>query len=693
MKGDEFSGSVVKIATRIGAIIVAIGVLYLGSIFLSRYLFPPGQVFEPDARLTATTPPLRRPVRVNADKVLRQLLADEDTDRDLKITVDDRAGGGGRGDKVFVFADTAGVRHSVLGAYALSNLLQELARARARGERAAVLEPARIYENAVDRTSRLIREQYWDGLTRRVDEEFLPRMFTDEKAASTDGLNHLYVPDGDSVALGYFRGAASRHPEWKLEVDTLPAGITPEYVRGLDGRHGVLALALREEGGRLRGVPFVVPGGRFNEMYGWDSYFEALGLLTDGRVEPARDMVDNFVYEIERYGKILNANRSYYLTRSQPPFLTAMARAVHARLPDDERGRAWLGRATAAAAREYETVWTAPPRLTDTGLSRYYGEGLGPCPEVEPGHYDSVVRPYAAAAGVSPADYLKGYVEGRFQSPELAAFFTHDRAVRESGHDTTCRFGGRTADFVTVDLNSLLYKYEIDIADALEEVYAEKRLLGGEAPDPAPWREKAKRRQRLMNELMWDATRGMFFDYDFVHHRRSTYVSATVFYPLWAGLATPEQAAAVVKNALPLLEQPGGLAASAESSRGPLSADRPQRQWDYPFGWAPHQMLAWQGLRDYGFAADADRLAYKWLYMIARNAADFNGTVPEKFDVVRKTHQVFAEYGNVGTGFSYITREGFGWMNASFEVGLAALPPGLREKLRKLTPPEEVFDR
>ena len=142
---------------------------------------------------------------------------------------------------------------------------------------------------------------------------------------------------------------------------------------------------------------------------------------------------------------------------------------------------------------------------------------------------------------------------------------------------------------------------------------------------------------------------------------------------------------------MPLFEVAGGLVAGTKASRGEVTPERPQRQWDYPFGWPPHQMLAWQGLVDYGYRDAAERLAYRWLLMITENAAAYNGTVPEKYDVVNRTHQVFVEYGNVGTQFDYITREGFGWMNASYQVGLALLTPDERTKLEALTPVDVAF--
>ncbi len=637
--------------------------------------------------------PLSSSIKVKVEQTFQRLLADEDTDGDAKITIDDRqTGTSAKGDKKFTLESPDGKCAVVNDTCQLSLLLQELALARENGARELEVTPAMMAERPADRISRLIRERYWDALTRRIDAEHLSAMLTDEKQVSVDGYRHLYVPGDDLAAFAYFEKAGSLHPEWKLKVGLLPENITPEYVRGLDGRHGILSLRLIDDNGAIKGVPFVVPGGRFNEMYGWDSYFESLGLIADGRPELARAMVDNFVYQIEHYEKILNANRSYYLTRSQPPFLTSMALAVYNSGSKDAAQKEWLAGVFRAAIKEYRQVWTGPERLTGTGLSRYFDSGRGPCPEVEPRHYDSMIRPYADAVGLSPAEWLAQYEAGKIASPEMDKFFIHDRAVRESGHDTTWRFDNRTADFVSVDLNSLLYKHETDIADTIQnELGGSLRMPDGAVETPKPWRDRASRRKAVMNKLMWSQEQGMFFDYDFINRKRSGYVSATTFYPLWAGIATRQQAAALVKNALPLLEMPGGVAATAEKSRGPVTEARPQRQWDYPYGWAPHQMLIWEGLSNYGYGQDARRLAYKWLYMITRNAADYNGVIPEKYDVAAMTHQVFAGYGNVGTQFSYITKEGFGWMNASFQVGLKLLTPEMRDKLNGLAKPEQVF--
>ena len=634
------------------------------------------------------------PIRVRVEETLDSLVQDEDTDNDRKITIDDpHQGGTPRGDKRFWLTSTGGRRFEVAGTYYLANLLQELTLAKEEGRSIAVLEPGKIFEPPADRIGRMIRVYFWDGLTRHVDAAGLTAMLRDDKTSTTDGRRYVYVPRTDTAALGYFSAYASAHPELNVSVVSLPDRVTPEYVRSLDGRHGLLTLALRPApSGGLEGVPFVVPGGRFNEMYGWDSYFIALGLLHDDRVSLARSMVDNFVYEIRRYGKILNANRTYYLTRSQPPFLTSMIRAVYPRLPHNRGTARWLRGALEASIDEYTNVWMSPGHLTATGLSRYFDTGTGPSPEVEPGHFDPIYAPYAKKAGMDIRAFERAYESGALHVPDLDLFFVHDRAMRESGHDTSYRLLDLCADLATVDLNSLLYRIESDIADIIQsEFRGSFTRPGGRKMSAAEWRSRAERRKALMDRYLWNPDRGLYFDYDVREKRQRPYVSATTFYPLWAGAATKEQAASLVRHALPLLESAGGILSSDEASRGPVSPERPERQWDYPNGWAPHQMIVWRGLINYGYDSVASRLAYRWLYTITSNAVNYNGTIPEKFDIVRRTHRVFAEYGNVGTTFSYITREGFGWTNASYQLGLDLLSPSLRDELNRLLPPEWIF--
>ncbi len=640
---------------------------------------------------------------------LWRLTAQEDTDGDQKITLHDHT-------TPFVLRDDrdAPVR-TLTDFYQMSVLLQELKRADDQHEKEIAMDHLQLDESALDRTHRFIKDYFWNALTRRIDAQHLDQVVRDSKI--TAKYDYLYVPAGDPVAARYFQAitdsARGRHRSPPLKVIVLPPPdkITGDWVRNLDGAHGLMSLKLETnaQGEPVCGVPYVVPGGRFNELYYWDSYFTLLGLLQDGRTDLARGIADNLLYEVQYYGKVPNGNRTYYLTRSQPPFLTSIVRAVYASGKTD---KVWLAAALKTALMEYRNVWLGRDRLVKTGpyeLSRYYDEGNGPCPEVEPGHYDEKLQPWLAQIKSTNADlpltphrFLNEYLySGQYarllaDGMTLDEFFKHDRADRESGHDTTHRFDDRTADFVSVDLNTLLYKYETDFADLIaSEFGGDLPELGDDFRTAESWRQRAARRKTAMLALMWDPARGYFFDYDFARQQRSTYISATGLWPLWAHLlearnpAELAEAKRAAAYACEKLEQTAGLSATARESVE-SARHRDGRQWDYPYGWAPHQMLAWQGLKNYGLEDDARRLAYRWLYTITKNAHDYNGTIPEKFNVVTGSHDVFVEYGNVGTKFAYIATEGFGWMNASFEVGLTFLSPAQITDLHQLKPPAAV---
>ncbi len=633
-------------------------------------------------------------VRVDVNAAISALVDEEDVDGDRKITIADCGGPHTtRGDKKFLLRSVDGRRLEVSGTYYLSNLLQELTLARERGEDTADIAADRIFEAPTLHLSRIIRDVCWSGLTRRMDAGGLHAILADEKMTARGGLTYVYVPEEDTAAVGYYRGVVSGKAFDTVRLMTVPPVMTEKFLHTLDGRHGILSLALAAgAGGESTPVPFVVPGGRFNELYGWDSYFITLGLIADRKFEMARSMVDQHVYEIMRYGKILNANRTYYLTRSQPPFLTSMARAVYETMEKNDVSRAWLRSVLIAAIREHAAVWMGPDRLTRTGLSRYFDTGTGPCPEVEAGHYDDVFANFARRHRMTPREFEQAYRRGAVKDRELDDYFLHDRAMRESGHDTSYRLVGRAANLATVDLNALLYKIETDIAELLRDEFSGALSIGeGKTVRSTEYAAMAVKRKVLVNTYLWDADSGIYYDYDAVKRARTGYLSAASLYPLWAGLASPEQAASLVARALPVLELPGGIASSSEASRGAVSAERKERQWDFPNGWPPHQMLAWEGLRRYGYDSIAMRLAYRWLYTMTINAVNYNGTITEKLNVEARTHDVFAEYGNVGTKFSYITREGFGWSNASYQVGLPLLTPSMREALDRLVPPEWLF--
>ena len=609
-------------------------------------------------------------------KILDALLQQEDTDGDKKITVEDK------GPKAFKIKSVSGEEYVIKGTYHLSNLMQELVIAKNEGDVIAEIPLNHIEEMPSVRVSRMIKDYFWKGLTRIMDEKGIEKLIHDTKNESLASSKlRIYIPFKDELAFQYYQKLEKCLP---IEAILLPEQVTPEYVKSINNKPGILSLKLESNGDTIKGVPFVVPGGRFNEMYGWDSYFESVGLLIDGKVELAKAMADNFQYEIEYYGKILNANRSYYLTRTQPPFYSSLIREIFEITQDKD----WLKSHLKTAIKEYETVWMVKgKRMTENGLNRYLAEGIGMPPECEKGHFDAVLKPFADAVKLSIEDFISKYQSGEIKSPELDSYFVHDRTVRESGHDTSYRIEGNCGDLNLVELNAMLYKYETDFAELIESEFNSKF----ESYSTTYWQQMAEARKKAVNKYLWNENKGLYFDYNVVTNTQSNFVAASTLAPLWANLCSSEQAERLIKNALPLLKEKGGIAGCDKASRGEISPERPARQWDYPNGWAPHQMMAWKGLIANGFAEEAQELIYRWLYMITKNAVDYNGTIPEKYDVVEATHKVFAEYGNVGTDFEYITQEGFGWMNASYQYGLSLLDKSYSNKLDQLQAPESIF--
>ena len=246
-------------------------------------------------------------------------------------------------------------------------------------------------------------------------------------------------------------------------------------------------------------------------------------------------------------------------------------------------------------------------------------------------------------------------------------------------------------DLNLVELNAFLYKYETDFALLIRNEFEDHfTTASGKKYTSQYFKIRAKERKERVNQLLWNESEHCYFDYHWKTQRPHPFISATSLLPLWAELCSHEQAEQLVTYILPKLKEKGGISSCTEESRGTLGPNRPQKQWDYPNGWAPHQMMIWKGLLQYGYRDEAQELIYRWLYMITKNAVDYNGTIPEKYDVVQATHKVFAEYGNVGTDFEYITTEGFGWMNASFQYGLSLLEKQFITRVFKKNMP--VFD-
>ncbi|KAK5168161.1 alpha,alpha-trehalase nth1 [Saxophila tyrrhenica] len=638
---------------------------------------------------------------LDVDETLDNLRKHEDTDHNDQITIEDR------GPKSFSLPTVSSEgyrRFDIRGTYMLSNLLQELSLAQKYGRKQIELDEVRLNENPVNRLSRRIKDLFWANLTRRIDGRNVFQVASDPKDWTKEPRPRIYIPRGAPEQYHYYKRIAEEHPKERLEVMWLAEEPgDDDYVRDLNEAPGLLAIEMErvadtpEGKPDYRGLPFVVPGGRFNELYGWDSYMETLGLLVNGKPELGESMVRHFCFCIRHYGKILNANRTYYLCRSQPPFLSDMALRVYEHIKEDRaRSTEFLRTAMLAAIKDYYKTWMSKPRYDPvSGLSRYVPGGRGIPPETESTHFYPVLRKYTEKHGMTFQEFIEAYNYGRVFEPELDQYLLHDRSVRESGHDTSYRLEKVSAHLATVDLNSLLYKIESDICRTIRFFFGDRLEIPPEWQVPgkptietsAVWERRAAKRRKTMNELMWDEDTGMFFDYNTVKREQTGYESATTFWAMWAGAATPAQALTMVQKALPLFEVHGGLVSGTFRSRGRIDKDRPSRQWDYPYGWAPQQILAWTGLLRYGFKEDAQRLAYRWIYMCTKAFVDFNGVVVEKYDVTKKTnsHVVDAEYGNQGADFKGVATEGFGWVNASYVYGLQIVTEHMKRALGAVT--------
>ena len=368
--------------------------------------------------------------------------------------------------------------------------------------------------------------------------------------------------------------------------------------------------------GTLIGLPhpYTVPccEGKFQEMYYWDTYFTNAGLLHEGRLEQVKNNIDNMCFLIKKYGYMPNGNRTFYLSRSQPPFLSQMVREFYDRQPD----AGWLAGCYEALEKEY-TFWQTQ-RMTPSGLNRYYGtftpeDETACCPElcsrfhIDPPEDEETQRSY-----------------GR-------SMYT----FAESGWDCNSRMGMEVYKYNWVDLNALLYGMEQNMA------YFAKILHNGQEEY---WLKQAQIRASRMTEQMWDDSIGAFCDYNFETGEKADIISAAMFYPLFTGLCTPEQAAKTV-SLLPKLEMTYGIAC-CESKE-----DLNDLQWDYPNGWACLHYIVIHGLLRYGYTEDALHIAKKYT-SLAEGVYKKTGQLWEKYDVVT---------GEVSTAKEYETPAMMGW--------------------------------
>jgi len=405
---------------------------------------------------------------------------------------------------------------------------------------------------------------------------------------------------------------------------------------------------------------YVVPGGRFREVYYWDSYFTMLGLVQSGRVDLVRNMLDNFAHLIRTDGHIPNGNRTYYLSRSQPPFFGAMV-GLLAESTDSTQGLPYLDALEAEHAFWMDGADRVAPGQAFRRVVRF-SDG-----QILNRYWDDVPEP-------RPEAYREDYELGqKVPAAQRDALYRNLKATAESGWDFSSRWLRdpkdlltiETTDLIPVDLNSLLYHAERTIA-------ALRRLRGqpGDAEVAARFRATAEARRQKLLSIAYDSATGFFYDVRWKNGERVTdRPTLAAAAPLYFGLATAEQGRAVAERLARDFLKPGGFVTTLIPSG---------QQWDGPNGWPPLEWLTIQGVRRYGRADVADTAAVRWL-ALNRRTYQATGRMTEKYDVVDLSRRA--------GGGEYPNQDGFGWTNG-VALALVAQASGIMRV--PLPPPIKV---
>lgn len=377
--------------------------------------------------------------------------------------------------------------------------------------------------------------------------------------------------------------------------------------------------------------PYVVPGGRFREVYYWDSYFTMLGLAESDHWDKISDMVDNFAYEIDTFGHIPNGNRSYYLSRSQPPFFSLMVEllathdsdALKKYRPQMEKEYAyWMNGVDALQPGQANKRVV---KLDDGAvLNRYWDDRDTPRPE----------------------SWLDDVNTAKSNPNRPATEIYRDlRSAAASGWDFSSRWMDdpqklgtiRTTSIVPVDLNALMFKMEKLLARASQE--------SGDAASASKYETLATARQKAIESHLWNDKEGWYADYDLKSKKVRNQLTAAALFPLYVKAAAQDRAEKVAAATSSRLLKPGGIATTTVNSG---------QQWDAPNGWAPLQWVAAEGLQNYGQEKVSMDVTWRFLKNV-QHTYDREKKLVEKYDV--------STTGTGGGGGEYPLQDGFGWSN------------------------------
>ncbi len=377
--------------------------------------------------------------------------------------------------------------------------------------------------------------------------------------------------------------------------------------------------------------PYVVPGGRFREVYYWDSYFTMLGLQESHHTELIQSMVDNFAYLIRQYGFIPNGNRNYYLSRSQPPFFSLMVGLLA-----EEKGELVYLTYLDALKHEYD-FWMAGADTIKAGNAFRHVLKL-PDGSVLNRYWDAGDQPREES-------YREDVLSAKLSKQKPADFFRNVRSAAESGWDFSSRWFEdgknlhtiRTTDLAAVDLNCLLYHLELSIAQGYR--------LQGDLDNQQRFEQKAAVRKQSIHRYFWDAKQGWFVDYNWKKQEKGSTRTLAGLYPLFLDVASPDQAKAVAAVTEKDFLKPSGLV---------TTLSRTTQQWDAPNAWAPLQWVGIEGLRKYGYTTLSDTVARRWIN-INVSVFEETGKLMEKYNVMDKNVKA--------GGGEYESQDGFGWTN------------------------------
>ncbi len=406
--------------------------------------------------------------------------------------------------------------------------------------------------------------------------------------------------------------------------------------------------------------PYIVPGGRFREIYYWDSYFTMLGLKESGETAMIENMVKNFAYLINTYGHIPNGNRTYYLSRSQPPFFPLMVQLLA-----EIKGNQVYAEYLPAMEKEYQYFMSGADkvkigtpikyvvRMPDgTVLNRYWDES--PTPRQESYKEDVETAEAAVKKMLSVSLFKNAAQQKKAEDAKRIEMYQHLRSGATSGIDFSSRWFTdptdittiQTTNMIAVDLNSLLYQEEMILKLAYTLLPASTpSVKAANSSKAADYNAKAQTRKKAIDKFCWNEKGGFYCDYDFVNNKYSDAITLAGMYPLFAKIPDQQRAEKQKQVLMKNLLHDGGFTTTVHSTG---------QQWDAPNGWAPLQWMTIVGLENYYFNDEAKEGAVKWINL-NKAVYDRTGKLMEKYNVM----DTKLEAG----GGEYPSQDGFGWTN------------------------------